>query len=59
MNEDEARMLKFALEMGWFTINRANYRFDYCENARDIYYNMIQYVAKAVGVDLDCVTDCC
>ena len=59
MSEDEARMLKFALEMGWFAINRAKERFECCEDARNTYYNMIQIVADKVGVNLDEVTYCC
>ena len=59
MSEDEARMLKFALEMGWFTIRRAQERFEYCEETENIYWNMIQTVSEKVGVNLDCVTDCC
>lgn len=59
MNEDEARMLKLALEMGWFAINRTRERFEYCEDARNTYFNMIQTVANKVGVNLDEVTYCC
>ena len=59
MSEDEARMLKFALEMGWLAIDRTKERFEYCEDVKGTYYNMIQTVADKVGVDLDEVTYCC
>ena len=59
MNEDEVRMLKLALEMGWFTIIRTKEVFEYCEDVRNTYYNMIQTVADKVGVNLDEVTYCC
>ena len=58
MSEDEARMLKFALEMGWFAINKARDWFEYCEDERGTYYKMVQIVADKVGVNLDDVTSC-
>lgn len=53
MNEYELKLLKMAINMGYVAIKEAHKTLDYCDNAADDYWCMVQRLSEKLGVDLD------
>lgn len=55
MEENHIKLLKMALSIGWDVVNEIRNTLDFCEDARNEYYKMLQIVGEKIGVDLnDC-----
>lgn len=48
MTEEQRRLLKMALNLGWKALEEVNDAVDWCENKRDDYYKMVENVRSAL-----------
>ena len=55
MEEQHIKLLKMALSIGWDVIDKVREILDFCEDARNDYYIMLQQLGEKIGIDLnDC-----
>ena len=52
------KLLMMALKLGWININISRETLEYCENARNDYFLMIQVLENILNLDLDGAMDC-
>ena len=57
MNEKDMKLLMMALSMGWKTVSQIRDALDYCEDARNDYYLMVEKLSEKLGVDLTDATN--
>lgn len=58
MEEKYLKLLMMALKLGWININISRETLEYCENARNDYFLMIQVLENILNLDLDGAMDC-
>ena len=55
MEESYVKLLKMALSIGWDVVDKIRNTLDFCEDARNDYFKMLQVVGEKLGIDLnDC-----
>lgn len=55
MEENYIKLLKMALSIGWEVVDQIRDALDFCEDARNDYFKMLQVVEEKIGIDLsDC-----
>ena len=56
LSEQDIKLLKLALSIGSYTIDKIYYALDYCEDVRNDYWTMCQKLSEIIDVNLDDVT---
>ena len=57
LNKRQLSLLIFALKIGWQVIENSRHYFEYCEDARNDYFQMTEILSELTGENLDEATD--